>query len=61
MNKLLQITLITAILSTSVMAGDNLISANIKIENELNINERVSNLWTLDFMPGDLGHIADGI
>ncbi len=43
------------------MASENSISANIKIENELNINQYASNHGTLDFTLGGHGHIADDV
>ncbi len=64
MNKLLQTTLIVAVLSTSVMASGNNnydIYGSITIENALNINENASNYGTLDFTPGGHGHIADDV
>ncbi len=62
MNKFLQTTLITALLSTGAMAAmETIIDGNISIENTLNINKEALVHGTLDFTPGGHGYIADGV
>ncbi len=62
MNKLLQTTLITAVLSTGAMATmETMIEGNISIENTLNINKEAYVEGTLDFTLGGHGYIADDV